>query len=63
MNRAPQYLGQISFSVSSAESATVEAVLEDQFGDSVQATSRFERDAPDDWQLQVILGLRPNSRH
>ena len=60
MNTAPQKLWQISFSVSSAESAAAEAVLEDQFGDAVRATSCFEGDAPDYLQLQVILGLRPN---
>lgn len=60
MSTAPQNLWQISFSVSAAESAAAEAMLEDQLGDALRATSRFEGDAPDHWQLQVILGLRPN---
>lgn len=60
MNTAPQDLWQISFSVSAAESAVAEAVLEDQLGDAVQATSRFEGNAPDDWRLQIILGHPPN---
>ena len=60
MDSAPQELWQISFDVSAAESAEAEAVLEDHLGDAVRAISRFEGDAPDDWQIQVILGLRPN---
>lgn len=60
MDSAPQDLWQISFDVSAAESAEAEAVLEDHLGDAVRAISRFEGDAPDDWQIQVILGLRPN---
>lgn len=60
MNTAPQDLWQISFSVPSAESAAAEAVLEDQLGDAVQATSRFEGDAPDHRQIQVILGHPPD---
>ncbi len=60
MNTAPQDLWQISLNVSSAESAAAEAVLADQFGDAVRATSRFEGDAPDLRQIQVIVGHPPD---
>lgn len=35
-------------------------MLDDQLGDAVQATSRFEGDAPDLRQIQVILGRPPD---
>lgn len=60
MNTAPQDLWQISFNVSSVESAAAEAVLENQLGDAVRATSRFEGDAPDLRQIQVIVGHPPD---
>ncbi len=60
MSTAPQDLWQISFSVSTADSAVAEAVLEDQLGDAVRATSRFEADAPDLSQLQVIVEHPPD---
>ncbi len=60
MNTAPQTLWQLSFDVSAADSAAAEATVEDQLGDTVQATSRFEGDAPDHWRVQAILARRPN---
>ena len=60
MHTAPQDLWQISFSVSAAERAATEAVLEDHLGDAVRAISLFEGNAPDDWRLQIILGHPPN---
>lgn len=60
MNTAPQELWQLSFSVAAARCDAAEAVLENQLGDAMQATSRFEGDAPDQWLIQVILGVRPD---
>ena len=60
MNTAPQELWQLSFSVPAARCDAAEAMLENQLGDTVQATTRFEGDAPGQWLIQVILGLRPD---
>jgi ribosomal protein L11 methyltransferase len=60
MNTAPHDLWQISFSVPSAECAAAEVVLEDQLGDAVRAASRFEGNAPDLRQIQVIVGHPPD---
>ncbi len=59
-NTAPRNLWQISFNVSSDECTAAEDGLENYLGDAVQAVSRFEGDAPDLWQIQVIVGHRPN---
>lgn len=60
MNSAPQEIWQISFSAPAAHCDAAEALLEDQLGDSVQATTWFEGNAPGQWLIQVILGLRPD---
>lgn len=59
-NTAPQNLWQISFNVSSDECAAAEDALENHLGDAVQALSRFEGDAPDLRQIQVIVGHPPD---
>lgn len=51
---------QLSFNVSTERVPAAEALLEDQLGDALRATSRFESGEPGHWQVQAILGHQPD---